>query len=184
MLDKDIENCYFITFTFDNETLSNLNADSRRQYVRRYLNKYFSDYVANIDYGSINEREHYHAIGILNDSMELIPTKRKGVYNLLHYAKGHTTALNVRSQDDYIKLSAYINKFTNHAFKDSTKANKLIYSRSFTKDIDNKIKLLEYEYENISLSSNAITAINEYVKRRKNKLNEINYLKNKCGKGC
>ena len=52
--------CIFLTLTFTNETLENTNQDTRKRYVKRYLKEVSNQYVANIDYGSKNEREHYH----------------------------------------------------------------------------------------------------------------------------
>ena len=58
---------YFITITFNDKTLNNTNEQTRRKYVSRWLKSLSEFYVANIDYGLINEREHYHAV-IVSDN--------------------------------------------------------------------------------------------------------------------
>lgn len=171
MFDKNFENCYFMTFTFNDETLSKLNADSRRQYVRRYLSKYCSDYIANIDYGLKDNREHYHAIGIIKDLSILMPTEKPKIFNLQYANKGFTSAVKIRDCADYKKLTSYINKITNHAFKDTT-STRVIYSRSFSSD-DYYIRMLEYQY--LELDEKDLS-LNEYINKRTKKYKEIKRL--------
>ena len=54
--------CSFLTLTFTDEVLNNTTEETRRRYVARFLKSISENYVGNIDYGSKNEREHYHAI--------------------------------------------------------------------------------------------------------------------------
>lgn len=105
---------YFLTLTFDDETLL-LDKKTRRKYVQRFLKKYCADYVANIDYGKKNKREHYHAI-VCCDSLPDWPYGFKK-YSLIH-------------NENIIALSSYIAKISNHALKDETgKRDYLIYAR-------------------------------------------------------
>ena len=184
MLDKNIDNCYFMTFSFTDETLNRLNADSRRQYVRRYLSKYCSDYVANIDYGSKNEREHYHAIGIIKDLSILMPGKVENVFNMANYEKGFSSCIKIRNCADYTKLSSYINKITNHCFKDTT-SKRLIYSRSFASD-DFYITMLEYQYLDIEPSDiKDYASLIDYIDKRTRKMKQIKkVMKRKLNIGC
>lgn len=55
----------FITFTFSDQALKT-DEKTRRVYVSRCLRDLSKDYIANIDYGTKSEREHYHAIIRLN----------------------------------------------------------------------------------------------------------------------
>lgn len=55
-------NAIFITLTFTDETLKNTSFETRRRYVARYLKANSKNYVANVDFGSKNKREHYHAV--------------------------------------------------------------------------------------------------------------------------
>lgn len=170
MLDKDIQNCMFFTLTFDDATLNNTSEETRRRYVFRALKECCSDYLANIDYGTKTEREHYHAVGIIKDKSYLIKAKSrrsKPIFNLSKtvYNKGLTTVEDIPNVEDYLKLSNYINKFTNHAFK---KTNKLIYSRSFSNE-EYKLKSLYYELEESNLSVKMNTYdFNKRLQKRKN----------------
>lgn len=113
--------CVFITLTFNDETLRDTTEKERRVAVSRYLKKYRCLYIANIDYGSKNKREHYHA---------LINCKSIDFKSWRKY--GNINAKRVRNKDiesDKTKLSKYIAKLSNHAIKETTKRSCLIYSR-------------------------------------------------------
>lgn len=121
--------CLFLTLTFDNYSMEHNSADSRRQAVRRFLNSLGVPYVANIDFGKKNHREHYHAV---------VETGRID-YHLWKY--GAINGLKIRNDikydDDGVitsesveKISRYVAKLTNHAIKETTKRSAIIYSRS------------------------------------------------------
>jgi len=109
---------YFITITFNPETLKNTNEQTRRKYVSRWLKSLSAFYVANIDYGLINEREHYHAV-ITSDNK---PPK-SWPYGFIDILKIKTT------DNDTTRISKYISKLTNHAIKHTTKSKRIIYSK-------------------------------------------------------
>lgn len=112
--------CKFITITFRNDVLESTSKDTRRQYVRRWLQQY-GYYIANIDFGSHTEREHYHAI-ILAD---YIPkTWQHGFIDI-------KTARTKNASN--VRLAKYISKLTNHAIKETTKQQRLIYSKTLSK---------------------------------------------------
>lgn len=111
--------CCFLTLTFDDETLQNTTAETRKDYVRRFLKENYSKYIANIDYGAKNGREHYHAIVLLN---ELANFKRWHKY-------GAIKSKNIWQTNSEIKISKYITKLTNHAIKETCKRSAIIYSR-------------------------------------------------------
>ena len=111
---------YFITITFNPTTLENTNEQTRRKYVSRWLKSLTPFYVANIDYGLINEREHYHAV-ITSDTR---PPKSWN-YGFIDILKVNTT------ETDTKRISKYISKLTNHAIKHTTKSKRIIYSRKF-----------------------------------------------------
>ena len=110
-------NCIFLTFTFTDLVLEKTNADTRRQKVRRFLSAYNCEYVANIDFGKKNGREHYHAL-IQCDKVD---------YSAFDY--GAVNGERVRSTNDFVKLAKYISKLTNHAIKDTAKGSRIIYNR-------------------------------------------------------
>lgn len=125
-----VSDCVWCTFTFTNKVLKETNLETRRQYVRRYLNSFGCPYIANIDYGSNNEyisrnkqvkkgteREHYHAL-IQRDKL---PMKWQYGHEWLEHVR-------VEGSTDR-KISKYLSKLTNHAIKESAKRCSIIYSR-------------------------------------------------------
>lgn len=113
---------YFLTLTFRDELFSKTNFDTRRQYARRFLSSFCDDYVANIDFGKENHREHYHAIISADSSPKLIDWYEKcGAFNL--------EPIRARTKDLF-KVSKYITKLSCHSIKETTgKAYRIIYSR-------------------------------------------------------
>lgn len=113
--------CIFLTLTFTDDVLSSTTEKQRRVAVSRYLKQYNAMYVANIDFGSKNHREHYHA---------LINCERVDNQSWLKY--GSIDFERVRNRDierDNVKLSKYIAKLSNHAIKETTRRSVLMYSR-------------------------------------------------------
>ena len=73
-------------------------------------------YVANIDFGKNTEREHYHALVLvdrINDTWDY----------------GFTWFERVHRSDSAATLAKYVSKLTNHAIKETTKRSCYIYSR-------------------------------------------------------
>ena len=114
--------CIFLTLTFKDDILSSCNAKTRRTYVSRFLKQFNCPYIANIDFGvddNFTHREHYHAVL----QVEKIP-KNAWSYGISHVQKIRCDSCSSA------KLSQYIVKITNHAYKDSTKyLNGLLFSR-------------------------------------------------------
>lgn len=110
--------CLFLTFTFTDLKLSTTTAQTRKDKVKRFLTDLDCPYVANIDFGKTNHREHYHAVvGI--DRVD---------YKKWHY--GAINGLKIRNQtEDLTRISKYIAKLTNHAIKETTKRSVIMYSR-------------------------------------------------------
>lgn len=117
-------NCYFVTLTFTNNVLSKTSSYTRRLYVTRFLKSVSFNYVANIDFGSKNGREHFHAV-LSSEFLE--PKLWK--YGRLDYE------IISKSQLSIDKLSLYVSKLTNHAIKKTTKRTSLIYPK-FTRTTD------------------------------------------------
>ena len=108
----------FLTLTFSDDVLATTSEQTRRRYVTRFLKKHCKQYIANIDYGTLNEREHYHAI--VSNKVDFAAWRQYGQIN------GETI---VKSRDSIRALPKYISKLTNHAIKDTTKSTRIIYSR-------------------------------------------------------
>ena len=109
----------FITLNFKDATLESTSEDTRKQYVRKFLKKYCSMYVANIDYGSKNEREHYHAVVVPKTKIDFKDWHKFGCVYIEH----------IRQSSSEEKLSKYITKLSNHALKETNRKNLVIYSR-------------------------------------------------------
>lgn len=119
-------NCLWLTLTFRDDVLDNTCKQTRRDYIRKYLKSLGIPFgVANIDYGDKDknpdslEREHYHAI-IQADRVE--PST---------YPYGFCKIKKISTENRSVeKITEYINKLTNHAYKDSTTGrDRLIYLR-------------------------------------------------------
>lgn len=111
--------CIFATLSFTDEILEKTSKETRRKYVCRFLKSISNLYLANIDYGKTTKREHYHAV-IVCDS---IP-RGSWPYGFDKYKKVRCDNLSTT------KLSKYVSKLTNHAIKETTKRNAIIYSRN------------------------------------------------------
>lgn len=110
----------FLTFTFNNYSLTHNNADSLKQAVRRFLKKYAIKYVANVDYGSRNGRKHFHAVALIDGELN---------YKLWNYGALNGRKVNLNESASK-RMSKYITKLSLHAIKESTQFNRLIYSRA------------------------------------------------------
>lgn len=110
--------CYFLTLTFSDATLERVSAKTRRRYVTYFLKSLSDTYVANIDFGSQNQREHYHAV-VMADGVDM------SAWDCFGFSK----AQKIASEDDFTPLAKYISKLTNHAVKATTNGCRAIYSK-------------------------------------------------------
>lgn len=120
----------FVTLTFNDATLNNTNAQSRRKYVTRYLTPQCLDYVGNIDFGKDNEREHYHAI--------VVPTKKGGLSldEWRNYGNINVKRIDA-SKGGFSRVSKYLTKLTYHATKKTTgNLGNLLYMKHPKADVD------------------------------------------------
>ena len=109
---------FFLTLTFTDDVLNSTSEFTRRRYVTRYLKKISSDYVANIDYGELNDREHYHCVVA---SEKVLRSDWK--YGIMKWEK-----IILCNNSDEV-LSKYVLKLHSHAIKTSTKRNYCLYAR-------------------------------------------------------
>jgi len=115
--------CLFLTLTFKDSVLDSTNEETRRKYVRRFLKSFGVPYVANIDYGLKNEREHYHCV-IAIDRVEYSKWQK---YGNIDFERIRLSKRDIETSSKC--LSKYIVKLTNHALKDTNKTCYVIYSR-------------------------------------------------------
>lgn len=105
----------FVTLTWRQSVLDSTSEETRRKYVRRWLKANSDIYVANIDFGKINGREHYHCV--VNRRVD--PTSWP--YGACNVKKFTSTDIN--------NISDYIVKLTAHSLKNTTNNRRIIYSR-------------------------------------------------------
>lgn len=117
----------FVRLSFTDEVLASTSPETRRQYVSRRLKALSDFYVANIDFGSATEREHYH--GVIR-----MPWWNPNDRSLWPY--GFVDVERVRCSGDaddpksYSRLANYSAKLALHSLKESTKLSRIIYSRN------------------------------------------------------
>lgn len=113
-------NIVFGTLTFNDKVLSKTSKETRRQYVSRFLANTCESYIANIDYGNKNEREHYHFVALCSDEIK----KDSWKYGYDSYRKiGH-------NKNELQKAKNYILKLNNHSYKSSTRNERVIMNKS------------------------------------------------------
>ena len=145
--------CCFLTLTFDEVQLGIHSPEILRKRVQQYLNGFDVPYIANVDYGALNGRLHYHAVICAPlEQLSLEPWKRgycyyeevgsnrvfrvdKGIYERSRKRRDDTP------EDNGARTSRYMNKLTNHALKETARGSNIMYCRG----IDEKLTALEQE---------------------------------------
>lgn len=110
--------CLFLTFTFDDKHIK-VKDTTKRKYVQRMLNELKCPYVANIDYGKKHQRVHYHALV----QIEHIDNTGNKLWHC-----GDLDIERIRYNNEKA-ISKYICKLTNHAIKETTRGNRLLYDK-------------------------------------------------------
>lgn len=119
------EKALFLTLTFSDKMFArNCSAETRRRYIRRFLKEQCVEYLANIDFGSTNKREHYHAVVVPKSNIDFLRYREIFDSSMIN-------AQHIRVNDASIKnVGQYINKLTNHALKENGYYQRLIFSRT------------------------------------------------------
>lgn len=107
---------YFVTLTFNDETLDYYDFQDRKEFVKNSLDSSCRDWVANIDFGEKKGREHYHAIvkGCISSLLTEI-WKPHGFLKIEPVSEVSGS------------LCEYIDKLCNHALKESVGFHQLMY---------------------------------------------------------
>ena len=120
LFEKSKYDLFFITFNFHDDALE-LNADTRKQKIRRLLNKISEDYILNIDFGELKDREHFHSVVALEKNSYTLYRNEYGhlkIKELDAYDYGNYDIETIRTKDDDKKrLARYIAKLTLHSVK-------------------------------------------------------------------
>ena len=116
--------CLFLSITWNNDFYNKHSFNTKKRYVKSFLSSLNCPYVANLDYGKKNGRLHYHAV---------VQTE---YLNPKDWEFGNLDIQRIRNNnEDTERLSKYIAKLTNHAIKETTKRNSIIYSRVYQKKL-------------------------------------------------
>lgn len=125
----------FLTLTFTDDVLNKTKEDSRRKYVQRFLNKNSYHYIANIDYGAKNGREHYHALVMIEKDID----HSKWEYGAINFKRIGLNSKDIKSVKNYIL------KLNNHSYKESTKQKRILCDRHRDDWLDYFIETFWYD---------------------------------------
>lgn len=124
---------YFGTLTLDNEHLK-LKEDTYMRYISKWLKSHFIYAILNKDFGSKNEREHYHFIGLTKQETEKKPCRSKKGYQILEFkTKDYELGFEPTlckidlKKNDIDKTTSYLLKLNNHSSKITTKNRVRVY---------------------------------------------------------
>lgn len=118
---KDLK-IIFGTLTFKDKVLDKTSKKTRRRYVSRFLNESTSEYLANIDYGKENEREHYHFLAVVKGSI----SKNSWEYGWDYYQNVNIDLKSIKRAKNYIL------KLNRHSYKESTHQDRILKSRKMS----------------------------------------------------
>lgn len=118
---------YFVTLTFSDLCFNTTSAKTRRTYATRFLKSLCDNvnYVANVDYGDKNGREHYHAV------VNCLPSRSLCAWWYKYCGIYHVEKIRPTSSERVLAL--YVDKFKLHNMKVDYNF-KTIYSRGFKPD--------------------------------------------------
>ena len=112
---------WFCTFTFDDYYIDKCDR-TKKNLIKKCINKFDFKYILNVDYGKKTERQHYHCIIATNYKFDL------DKYLKEHYMCFSSALLCNTDITDLKRLTKYINKLSNHCVKASTKRERIIYN--------------------------------------------------------
>lgn len=110
----------FGTLTFNDDSLNKTSKITRRRYVSRFLKDKCESYIANIDFGDKDEREHYHFVALCKNDIK----KNSWKYGYDYYRKIEQT------KDGIQKAKTYLLKLNNHSYKSSTRNERVIMNKT------------------------------------------------------
>lgn len=118
----------FGTITLNDKSLK-LKENTYIRHIHKWLKKHFVYVILNKDYGTKNEREHYHFIGLTTEELERKKIRSKKGYEIYElknkdYTMGFepTLCLIDLQKADIQKTTNYLLKLNNHSNKKGTKS--------------------------------------------------------------
>lgn len=114
---------YFLTFTFSDKYINKCDR-TKKDLIKNCLKDFDEDiyYILNVDYGSQNERQHYHCI-VGTDSHCSLKIFLQLTYPCFIWCE------EIRFNNNSFKtIPKYINKLTNHAIKKTTRSSRIVFN--------------------------------------------------------
>lgn len=124
----------FGTLTFKDKVLSYTSERTRQRYITWYLKNNTIHYIANIDFGSKNNREHYHFIALVDKKLNCKDWK---------YGASKFQLVPLK-KEDLKRTKNYLLKLNNHSYKNTTRQKRIIRDRN-SDIIDNIINTIGSE---------------------------------------
>lgn len=114
---------FFLTFTFNNESLSHYSEKHLKRAVLKWVHNFADIFIVNKDFGSQNARLHYHALVVAKSDFVDLSTWSLGYFFARVCGK---------RASDIANLGAYVAKLSRHAIKESAATDeRIVYSRCF-----------------------------------------------------
>lgn len=131
----------FGTLTFKDKVLENTNERTRTRYITKFLSEETYHYIANVDYGSKNNREHYHFIAMIDKKIDL--KKWKHGSNKVSFVP--------LDKNEIQSIKNYLLKLNNHSYKESTKQRRILRDRNLDNRVDLYAEFAEDEFHKFRL---------------------------------
>jgi hypothetical protein len=122
------DNVYFLTFTINEQNYGH-DTEYYVKGIKKVLFKACEQYILNEDYGTLNERLHFHAIVKTHTPIVIEYVKGSNYWKDCPYLLGHVHVASVNLADERStpKIKEYILKTYNHTVKNTT--GNIYYSR-------------------------------------------------------
>lgn len=152
---------WFCTFSINPEMYSK-SERTRRNFLKKYLYSHDFKIILNTDWGTEGtERMHYHVILATNIDMDINQYFQTYFNEDFGWCKSLPC---LKGNDDFKRLSKYINKLANHCVKASTQNKRMLYNFKgydlFVKDARERTvqyRLEKWYFESVSLLDKADT---------------------------
>lgn len=114
---------FFLTFTFNNESLERYSEKQLKRAVLRWVNTYGDIFIVNKDFGAENARLHFHALVVAKNDFVDLSTWSFGFF---------FSRVCGKRASDIANLGSYVAKLSRHAIKESAATDeRIVYSRCF-----------------------------------------------------
>lgn len=131
----------FGTLTFRDDVLEKTCKRTRARYITKFLSQETYHYIANIDFGKENDREHYHFVAMIEKKMNL----QNWIYG------GNKVNIVPIDKNEMQSVKNYLLKINNHSYKESTKQSRILRDRNKDKQVDYYAKFASEAFHTFKL---------------------------------